>query len=829
MRRLVASLLGASLAVSAPLASAAPPEPTGPHPRMFLDTKTKSAIKAAASKEGSHISRAIRECRRATASMKEEARNAYMGFNWASNTTNCALAWHATGDASHAKTAIHFFTALLDDWDTVGDGKGGDTAVRHDSGYAIRAVGVHAGVGYDLLHDAPGMTPALLAKARGRFAAWIDWYEKDGYRAKSPGTNYQAGYLFAVTAIAIAQAGEAGPAGAKLWRHVVDDVWGTQMKRAAQPGGLLEGGDWGEGWQYGPLSVASYGLASRAMTEQGVALPEFQRWSDEIVLRHIHALVPGDRGLFVAGDTQNETPNITPNAWTLMGVIGGLASDKAAGWARAELDRLKLKTEDKSFLLYDVLAEARGVAPVPFPRETAPTLYLAKGTGALYARTSWSPNAVWMAVQCTRTIDVDHLPANAGNFVLARGTDDVVVDPSPYGTLSSLTSNAPTVESAHLPPDYKPSQAFWSEKTRYVWARQTESAVVAARCDYADQYKFQDRPSDVPFAMRDLVLIPSADANATLVVVDRARSGADARGLHLRFRTPFTLATGKDGAASGTNGRTAFTITPAYTTTTATAPTLKQTGPGNCFGASTKRGDCNAARFAVNDYGVVLKGAQALGLHVLDVGPVREQVSPPKAWSAPDHRAVSFERGKLRGVVVVGEPATATADKLIYRAEPGRHVVLDGPASPTGRVAAAAERDGSSCKVTLRPTREGGMDARPLAMTVSDTCEVKEDPPSTKAAALAGFVAGPGAGAAAGAAAATGGGGAVPAGDPHMKTGAEVFVPPPANTAQRVSNGSGSCACEAAGARGDAPGRGAALGALALGLVAFRRARRRAR
>lgn len=792
----LACCIGAFFAAGS--ANAAPPEPSGAHPRLWLDAKTKASVKALAGKPGSAVDRAIHDCRRATSAMTTgEARNAYMGFNWASNTTNCAVAWHATGDAAHAKTAIHFFTALLDDWGTVGDGKGGDTAVRHDSGYAIRAVGVHAAIGYDLLHDAPGMTPELLAKARSRFTAWSDWYLANGYRAKSPGTNYQAGYLFAVTAMAIAQGSEAGPAGAKLWKYVADDLWGTQMRKAAQPGGVLDGGDWGEGWQYGPLAVASYALASRAMIQHGVPLPEFATWADDIVMRHIHALGPGEKGIFVAGDTQETTPSIKPNAWTLAGAIAGPSSDKNAAWARAEMDRLHLKSEDKSFLIYDVFAEARGVPAAPFPRDTAPTMYLARGTGALYARSSWSPNAVWMAVQCTKTIDVDHLPANAGNFALSRGPDELIVDPSPYGSLSSLTSNAPTVESAQLPADYKPSQAYWSEKTRYVWARQTQSAVIAARCDYADQYKFQDRPSDVPSAQRDLVLVPATDSIATLVVVDRANSGVDARGLHLRFRTPLSLAAAKDNASEGTNGRSTMTITPMYTTAIAGALERKQIGAGNCFGNDTKRGNCNAARFPVNDHTVTLKGKNAVAVHVIDVGPSREKPTPPKTWNAADHRVVSFTRGTSSASVIIGEPATANAATLLYRADPGRHVVLDGPGTSTGRATATAERDGAQCRVTVRATREGGMDARPLALVLSPTCEVKEDPLLAKPAALA-LTAEPG-----GTPGATGGGspsGSTPSsGDPgKAKTGAEVFTPPPPD-APKTPPKSGACACTTVG------------------------------
>ncbi len=60
-----------------------------------------------------------------------------------------------------------------------------------------------------------------------------------------PGANYQAGYIFGATLIAIAQAGDAGAAGAELWQHVIEQIWMEEMATALEPGGVLDGGDWG--------------------------------------------------------------------------------------------------------------------------------------------------------------------------------------------------------------------------------------------------------------------------------------------------------------------------------------------------------------------------------------------------------------------------------------------------------------------------------------------------------------------------------------------------------------------------------------------------------
>ncbi|AKU98450.1 hypothetical protein AKJ09_05114 [Labilithrix luteola] len=728
--RACAAVLTAACATFSVAAHAAPPEPAGVHPRLWMDATTRASMKSLAKKEGSGVVRAIRECNRVGSALKQESKNVYMGFEWGAHASNCAIAYLATGQASYAATGLHFFSALLDDWEYVGDGKGGDSAVRHDSGYAIRAVGVHAAIAYDFLHDAPGMTPDLLAKARRRFKAWTDWYYANGYRAKSPATNYHAGYLFAVTLIAIAQGSEAGESGTALWRHVTEQVWGTEMKAAAIPGGLLDGGDWGEGWQYGPLAVVSYALAARAMIVAGMPLPDFQRWAEQVVRRHVHALSPSGKGTFAGGDTQDETPSVAPNPFTLVGAIAGPTPDAAAGWARAELDRLHLVTKDESFLIFDVLADTRNVEATPFPRDTTPTFYLSRGNTTLYARSTWSTNATWMAMQCSRSIEVDHLPPNAGNFVLTRGSDELVVDPSPYGSLSSLTSNAPTVESAQLPGPYQPSQGYWSEKTGYVWARQTESAIVTARCDYADHYRFQERPSDVPMAMRDVVLIPSENGDATTVVVDRARTASPAHPLHLRFRSTASLTLDPEGArgARGTSGRSALTIVPLFTSSG--APLVRRATTGDCFGKDTPRGNCTAARFAVQDYVLTVGGGDASAIHVLDLTAANEKLPSPRLTSAPGYRVVSFERGKRHASVVIaepGEPATLT-----YRAAPGHHVVLDAPGARAGHARVTATRDGPLCAVTVNATASGGMDARPLTLLLSEACSVTEDMTQTR-------------------------------------------------------------------------------------------------
>jgi hypothetical protein len=806
----VAAALAA--AALAPTVAHAQKEPTGPHPRILLDDDLRAAWKKAAKQKGSAVAAAITACDELTANPNQYKRDLYMGLDWARYLQQCLVAWVATGKDGHAKTVLRYFTAMIDDLDNVGDGKGGDKAAWRDSGFAMRAMGPYTALAYDWLHDHPQMTDELKARARQRFASWTDWYKDNGYRARNPGNNYQAGYLIGATFIALAQAGDAGRAGTRLWGHVVDDLWNGDMATALAPGGVLDGGDWGEGWQYGPLSVAEYAITARALAPHGVAVEGMDRWLEALAIRNIHGLSPGDE-FFVGGDTQIDSANLAPPYLSFAAPLIGDAGPDVWAWAKDELIELGLRPKD--WPLYEALAEARAVERKPVPRESWPTTFLARGIGTFYARSEWGPDGVWMVMQCTKTVDVDHMPANAGNFVVSRGRDDVIVDPSPYGSLSSLSSNAPTVESAHLPEDYKPGQAYWSEKTRYVWARQTESGIIAARCDYADQYKFQHRPSDVPEAVRDVVLVPYGGGDdAAVVVVDRARSGEKGRELFLRFNVDGKLALSGD-VATGKVGGTQVTVR--RVTSTSGKPEARSKKKGDCFGASTTRGNCDIPRFDVDEYRLIVDGPEMSALHVIDLaGPAK---AAPTVTPIAGVDGVVLERDGRRAVVVAAKPG---AKEIGYEAPRGAgtyHVVVGAPESG-GKAGVTATQSGGACKVTVKASGGVAVDARPVVVVLDDACAVTEDPTQKKPLPGTGRVGGgPGTDVDAGAVGggAPDGGGAPGGGDGTASGGDGAPGGPTPPTSAR----SGCCGAQAA------PGSAAAMTVVvALGLCGLLRRRR---
>jgi hypothetical protein len=696
------------LVLLAGIAHATPPAPTGPHPRMLLDSNLREAWQAQAQLPHGPVVGAIKLCADARDG-HEHDHAVYQGAEWAKVVQACLVAWAATGNKDDAQTAIRFTDALLDDLDVIGDKAGGDNSARRDSGYAIRNLGPYTALAYDWLHDM--MPPAMREKARKRWKAWLDWYRASGYRAHNPGANYHAGYLLSATMIAIAEAGEGDPA---LWTEVADTMWGKEMAVALTEDGVLHGGDWPEGWQYGPYSVSEYALGARVMRGAGVDVPGVAPWLHALLLRHVYALAPSDL-VYPGGDTEDEAPNMPVGVLTLTAIALGDSSPDDKRYARGELSRLKLA--DVEHLLFDALAGV-GDKPVLIPRQTWPTWYFADGTGSLYARTRWDDRAIWFVTNCHGFIDTDHRHNDAGNFVLSRGKDDVIVDPSPYGSESTLTSNAPTVRSAQLPKDYQPSQAAWGTRVGHDWVTQRKSGVIAARCDYSDAYKFQERRSDVPDALRDLVVVPSEDGtNAAIVVVDRANTGDDDRNLYLRFRTQGHLALAGD-TATATVGGTKLVID--KITTTSGKPAIGAPDPSikDCFKGQV-RGSCDAGRFPVTDYRVELSGPKPLAAHVI---------------AATDPSITVTSKPIDGGVHLSGmRDATVMWGKGSYLTPPGLQIVLDAP-QQDGKATVTSKHADGLCSVDI--AAGGAMNARPLVFMLDKDCNATEDPEGTAASAI---------------------------------------------------------------------------------------------
>jgi len=784
MRKLVSSIFATVLFVPATAIAANPPPPSGPHPRLFLTPDVLTAATANAQKAGTAAAALVKRCQETIASPQYyTTRGGADGDNWPGAAVACAFAWVTTKNQSFLTQAITYWNTALDDDQTKGDRLGcivgastdaSTLTIRHDTGYPIRWYGPYMALTYDWLHDAPGVDAALLSHSRACFKAWIDYYTASGYMRDVAGANYGAGYVAAKTLIAIAEAGEDGATSDAYWTAALDEVFAKTLvgkglvgstTPVGTPAGPIVGGDWPEGWQYGPLSVLEYAFATRAVEQAGAPQPEMDAWASDLVLNYLYALTPARDSFYSDGDLDSAVIYPGPNGRLLRASFAASKDTKTVGYARSLIDTQKPGAGDHPLeAIAEVLAAA--ASPVDFYATPAPLYYLARGTRTLHARSAWDAGAFWGVFVSSPHIVPDHNHVDAGNFVLSRGKDHLIVDPSSYGSRTTLTSNAPTVNADVVQGNYKPSQTAWSA-AELLWARGTESGVAAARGDHAKAYNYASTKSDIPYAVRDWVFLPEGE----IAIIDRVRSNNAGEWTRLNFHTTaqLTLTGNVTTATVGTSQVAIHTValsggTPAV----ADVPEAP-----DCYD-----GTCTGGRFATYAYSVQIPGPKALAVHVIDalaqgeapatVGSINAAPYDAAGANAAVVGAAVWRSSKQTYVLASSAQDGAAGTELAYTLPgqaPARHVVFDAPedASGSSDIAATAANGNCGVRITAGAAHKG----RPLVFQVAaaaDGCAVVDEvavvPSSTPIDAGAGTGGAAGTGGSAGSGGSTGTGGA---------------------------------------------------------------------
>lgn len=765
LRAALGSLVLVALAATSVPARGAP---SGAHPRMFMGAAETAAYQKNATTKGTAAYALVARCQATIDSAKDYAtRGGADGDNWPGAAVSCAFAYRATQNAKYLTQAIKYWQASLDDDQTLGDRLGcvaGVDAnwskwsgnppappvlitVTHDTGYPIRWYGPDVALTYDWLVGAPGVTDALLAQTRTCLGAWVDWYSKSGYHRDEAGSNYNAGFVVAKALAAVA-IGNDGGADGHLWTETTTDLFpkllvgkglaGASTGVGTKAGSML-GGDWGEGWQYGPLSVLEYAVATRALEAQGSAQPEMDAWASALALRLMHGTLPKLDGNWVGGDLDSGSIYASPRREVVDAILIG-ASDPAASWAAFLAQKQALRAGS---WIYDAIAEARAATPADFRAQTpAPARwYLARGTRAMYARTAWDEAAYWAVFSSAPAIVSDHAHFSASNFVFTRGGDHLVVDPSRYGEVSTLATNALSVDSAQLTGNHAQSQSLWSQ-AELAWARGTDDAVYAARSDLTKAFLYSSKASDVAYAHREWAMLPEGE----IVTIDRARTGGASLGMSVRFHANTRAGGGLklDGRlATGSVGGSALAIHAVQLSSG--TPTIVQPEVSECSASCDYPcGACDAARFAVDEYKVKVSGPWAVAIHVLDalasgearavVGSIGDDVYDPAPKQNAGVIGAAVFRGTKQSYVIASSGQDGAAGASMTYGVPGtnaaRHVVFDAPEDANGKSLVTAAATNGRCVLTIKAATGGvGFAGRPLMFgtsTAADGCKLAE-------------------------------------------------------------------------------------------------------
>jgi hypothetical protein len=750
--------------VTARGAAATPPVPAGEHPRLFLTGGALDLARANATRSGTAAQAVIRRCQNSIDEEKTTyaTRGGSDGDYWPGSAVACTFAYLVTTDATkrarYLDYAVKWWTAALNDANDLGDGLGctpselakWDPATLQprtvvapatpDDGYAMRWYGPYIALTYDWLHgvDDPRVQ-SLLAQTRGCLAAWVDNYTIAGkwaepakwgaYFATKPGVNYNAGFVVgkALAAVAI---GNDSSDGARIWQETVDDLLPNLLVGkgllgldggVGSPVGPMVGGDWIEGWQYGPLSVLEYAAAARAVADAGAPQPELARWTDSLGVRYIHATTPDLKGQWIGGDYPEDNTSVfaAPSRNTLDAVLIGLSGDTAASWAAKAKE---LQAMAGGGYIWNALAEvrwsalqARGVAATDYRAQpAAPLWYLARGTRALYARTSWDPTAYWAVFSSAPALTGDHQHYSAGNFVLSRGADPLIVDPSSYEILHTKFTNAVCVDSPlldRMDSKYWDSQTLWG-RPELVWARGTSDAVFAARSDFAKAFANDSGKSDVKYAVRDWTFLPEGE----IAVIDRVRTAGATNSAHLSFYTKAaSLAwSAAEGQAKGTSGGSAVAIHKVIPAAGSPTITATQVSYG--------------LRFPTQHYTLDVPGEWAVAVHVIDALGSSEAAATVGSLNDPTYYDPQNQNAGIVGAAVyrnstrtyVLAPSTDQAQTTLTYGVPGdsaaRHVVFGAPEDSSGRSMVSVTPQGDRCVVTI--TAGAGYAGRPLLFSV---------------------------------------------------------------------------------------------------------------
>jgi hypothetical protein len=747
--------LGISFTAAVTAAVAVAAVPTSPHPRIWLTPQIVASWQALQSVPNSPVSRAITKCSNAHDDPEDYASGQFQSSRWVEAVDACLVAYKTTGSSQHRDTAIKYWTALIDDADNIGDGDGpcypdacGTPSTfgiaQRDDGYSMRNNVTWAALGYDWLYN--DLTPALRARYDTRFQQWQAFaLNPDAFERDDTGSNYNAGHVIAITLMAIGHADEMDAAksgtGTMLWNHVANDVWGQIMAHAIDIRRPMHGGDWAEGWEYGPLSVAEISLAGRAVIQQGVTLPWVRTWLHELLYRYIYALTPDNR-LFIGGDVQNEAPTLEADPLPLYGLIAGPAAAEDKAKAKAEITRLALPVPNLNgdfTLLTQSLAAADTTPAKAINRNGLAPSYLAAGAGNFYARTGFGPNDIWMVSQCRGAVS-PHQHLDAGNVTLDRGADALLVDPTPYGSLSTLTGNAPTMsQPSYRDAEYRPSQADWGEtsapivlplflSTRFVSAGSGVSKVSATQCNYLGQFRFQDDPSTtVAGTVRDVVLLPGT-TGASMLIRDMIHTTADwtktKDPMLLRFHSmsAFTPSIAGDQARAVVGG-SALVIRRLF----GAAITKAESVPvGDCF--SGPHGACVNGRFASFDWNISVPGPTPSTIHLLDADDRNAVVPTASSIRTGSIVLTSVLREGRQYYVASHTVVNATITAYDAPAVDSTQIVLDPPAGARVMVTATLDAASHKCHFTLAATSSTteGLTSKPLAMHVTPACLLQQ-------------------------------------------------------------------------------------------------------
>lgn len=304
---------------------------------------------------------------------------------------------------------------------------GGFDSIKIDTSYTSRYLGKHLAMGFDWLYDYGCFTTAEKNQVSNMLVLWSDYVRDNGYYKTSIESNYGNGGYDSRLLTAIALQNRSAQA-ARLKTEM--DTFRTSylLPSFSAPGGgvaTLQGGHWGEGWNYGPLSIRNILTAATAYETAGWGTATAERsWANDMVKSFV--MDQSTQNTIYAGGDVYSYPEPVPNK-ILLSTIASMASDSTykayANWIVQNYAGSVSPDEEWEDLLFrDPVATATNWT------DSLALQYLAPGSGFAAMRKDWNYNSTWLGFQSGNLLAADHQDPQ-GIMAISRGADNLLPVP----------------------------------------------------------------------------------------------------------------------------------------------------------------------------------------------------------------------------------------------------------------------------------------------------------------------------------------------------------------------------------------------------------------
>ena len=297
----------------------------------------------------------------------------------------------------------------------------GDRNYGRDYGYDIRFVSLDLMTAFDWIYDL--FTPAERTLMARILTEFVDWYgSAPGYAAGNPVENYYAGYISAMTLTAIVTAGD-NPDASRLLDELRDKL-GNEMPILNQ---RACGGDWPEGWNYGPFTLQEFAMMDDALRNVGEDWGAVFNFIDPTARTVVYQQVPNRNEFLSFGGYSGDRPNFLSPA--LLAVLSSRTVDRELAAevfkATAVLPPRPDGTPGGGFydnsrgfkafeMLFADLTSSTDLSTLPLSR-------LVPGTGKFFSFSAMDDPQAYQVVAESSSTDGDHFGYSNGDVRLYHG------------------------------------------------------------------------------------------------------------------------------------------------------------------------------------------------------------------------------------------------------------------------------------------------------------------------------------------------------------------------------------------------------------------------